>query len=120
MFAGTKGYSTYGGRCMSLGTLPIHFRALWMVLRGHSPKFPPTPKTPGHQRDWRYGRPILWIILVLFAGAIWAVTAAATGSTPHNSAFFTINLFWISVNLLLLARVLMASLSVPARHLASP
>lgn len=120
MFAGTKGYSTYGGRCMSLGTLPIQIRALWMVLRGHSPKFPPTPKTPGHQRDWRYGRPILWIILVLFAGAIWAVTGAVTGSTPHNSAFFTINLFWISVNLLLLARVLLASLSVPARHLASP
>ncbi|MGR3837080.1 MAG: glycosyltransferase [Cognatishimia sp.] len=118
VFVGTKGYSTYGGRCMSLGTLPIQFRALWMVLCGHSPKFPPTPKTPGHRRDWRYGLPILWIILALLAGAGWVAFAAATGITSHNPAFFTINLFWISINLLLLTRVLFASLSVPARHLS--
>ena len=44
---GTKGYDTYSGRCLAMGTLQIQLKALFQVARGRRPRFKPTPKRPG-------------------------------------------------------------------------
>jgi cellulose synthase (UDP-forming) len=110
----TKGYDTYSGRCLSMGTLLIQAKAFAQVARGLRPKFKPTPKIPGTSVEFAYAIPNLILILFLASAAVWGVLASAFGIQNYSLSLLVVNLFWIGCNILLLAKTVVVCLSTPA------
>jgi cellulose synthase (UDP-forming) len=120
MLAACKGYGIGGGRALAISTLHIQLRALWLVLNGKRPKFPPTPKTPGAGAGYRF----IWPNILLLAGlALSGITGAAlalTGSEHHSSSLLVVNLFWLSWNMFLVSRITFAAGWKPLLNAPSP
>lgn len=112
---GTKGYDTFSGRCLAMGTVELQSRALIQVISGHRPKFAPTPKRPGQRTQWRYALPNTLLIATLLAAAFWGCVSTYLGSQAHSSSLLIVNLYWVACNILLLARTVSISLSMPAK-----
>ena len=113
MIAGTKGHSLRNGRLTTFATMQIQFQALWLVLRGRRPSFPPTPKIPFLGTSWTYLRlPVVFIIILTGAAAA-GVAQTVLGSSTHPPALLVVNLFWLTWNLSLLFQSLSAALLAP-------
>lgn len=110
---GTKGHDTFGGRALTIGTIPLQIYAFLKAIRGQTPKFKPTPKLPGTQVNTRYAIPNIVLATVLLLCAGWGIYATLSGTGTLSLSALIINLFWISCNLLFLLRIAFACLCVP-------
>lgn len=109
MLASCKGYAIGSGRALAISTLPLQMRALWLVLRGKRPKFPPTPKTPRFGDGFRYIYPNLALLALLaLSGAIGTFLTFA-GSEDHSRSLLVVNLFWLGWNMFLVSRITFAA-----------
>ena len=111
---GTKGYDTYSGRCLAMGTLHIQLKAFFQVARGKRPKFKPTPKRPGQSVQWAYAAPNFVMIGILILAGIWGWASYYFGLQNHSTSLLAVNLFWIGCNILLLAKTVGVCISIPA------
>lgn len=110
---GAKGHDTFGGRTLTIGTIPLQIYAIFKAFRGHAPKFKPTPKLPGKKVNARYAIPNIALATVLFLCAGWGVYATLSGNGTLSPSVLIINLFWICCNLMFVLRIAFACLSVP-------
>ncbi len=106
MLVACKGWNIGAGRAMGLATLPIQMRALFCVVRGQSPRFPPTPKTPIGQCGLRFVWPNLALLAIMaLAGAIGFVLTWQ-GAAGYSWPLLWVNLYWLLWNMLGIGRIL--------------
>lgn len=117
LFCGLKGYDTFSGRCLAVGTWSIQLRALVQVIKGNKPSFPSTPKTPDNRVDFRFAKFNIILIGILLFSAAWGAGQTLWGAASRDAAMLYVNLFWTGFNVLLLGRVVIASLSNPSQYL---
>jgi cellulose synthase (UDP-forming) len=119
MILACKGHDFHLGRAMALTLLPVHARALWSVLRGQRPRFPPTPKTPVLSPGLRHVMPNLAIIAVLLAAICVGLTGLALGRPGHDAPLVVANCFWAVWSIWAVARILPAVVWRPEPALAA-
>lgn len=120
MLAACKGHSIQPGRIMSVATLNIQARALWMVLRGKRPQFPPTPKTPLVKGGMRYAMSSVWLLVLMLSSAIFGSVMVWAGADGFTLSLLIVNLFWLSWNMLAVSRIVQAALWQPSVELDAP
>tara|TARA_R110002020_G_scaffold26217_5_gene84789 strand:+ start:238 stop:2028 length:1791 start_codon:yes stop_codon:yes gene_type:complete len=108
-----KGHDIHAGRLLSLATLDIQWRALVQVLRGQKPHFPPTPKTLSGSEGLRHAKPSLALLALIAGAAAYGIHAWLSGAETHGASLVLVNLFWLGLNTLALARVVLAALWRP-------
>lgn len=106
MLVTCKGWNVGTGRAMALATLPIQLRALFCVLRGQSPRFPPTPKTPIGQLGLRFVWPNLVMLVVMAAAGGIGIALTWQGGTGHSWTLLWVNLYWLIWNMIGVGRIL--------------
>lgn len=109
MLATSKGHSIGTGRMLAIATLHIQLRALWLVLRGRRPTFTPTPKTPLIGGALRCILPNIVVLVVLVMSGLIGVVLTLTGAPDHSTSLLMVNLFWLSWNIFLVARITFAA-----------
>jgi cellulose synthase (UDP-forming) len=110
IIAACKGYAVSAGRTLAVAAMPILWHALFCVLRGQKPKFAPTPKLPVAGRGLRFVLPhIALLVLLAICGAVgtWQTLQGAPG---FSASLLWVNLFWLGVNMAMLAKLLPAAL----------
>lgn len=120
MLCGCKGYAVQPGRLLALSTLPIQLRALWMVIRGQRPKFPPTPKTPVLGEGRHHILPNLMLLTVMGAAGIFGIAKTASGAETHDLPLLITNLFWLVWNMTAVGRIVTAALWKPPLETIAP
>lgn len=113
VMAGCKGHAVQPGRILTTATLPIQLRALWQVLRGVTPKFPPTPKNPLLRGGMRYAWSNAAILALMAAAGVYGAAAHLHEVPGYGLPFLAVNLFWLAWNMLAVARVVSAALWRP-------
>jgi cellulose synthase (UDP-forming) len=109
MLAACKGFGIGGGRALAISTLHIQLRALWLVLNGKRPNFPPTPKTPGAGAGYRFVWPNILLLAALGASGVIGAALTFAGSEHHSSSLLLVNLFWLGWNMFLGSRITFAA-----------
>ena len=87
--------------------------ALVQVLRGQKPHFPPTPKTLSGSEGLRHAKPSLALLALIAGAAAYGIHAWLSGAETHGASLVLVNLFWLGLNTLALARVVLAALWRP-------
>mgnify|MGYP000356445805 CR=1 FL=1 len=113
MNAACKGKGLAAGRILSIGTLFIQWRALFQVIRGQKPHFPPTPKTPVVSTSLRHALPNLALIAFLLGALLYGAFQYLAPEGSYSTAFFVVNAFWIIWAILALGRVVKCALIRP-------
>lgn len=98
MMIGCKGYDTTRGRMMLIGCLPLQWKALWLVLSGKKPRFPPTPKVPGFSAASRRLIPSFVMLGVVVAAMMFGVISTWLGLNGTSFSNLSVNLFWSGWN----------------------
>ncbi len=106
---GCKGHDIHAGRVLSLTTFHIQLRAFIQVLRGQNPHFPPTSKDPSISGNTRHALPLLGALASMAAAAVFGVWSYSTGSPDHSASLVVVNLFWLGLNALAIARATQAA-----------
>jgi len=101
----SKGHSLTNGRCLSVSTLPLQLKAFWLVVRGHRPQFPPTPKTLSTAEDMRFLRANLMLALALCLIGLFGIWQFLMGSPNFRMSLLLVNLFWLTWNCTLLLQL---------------
>ncbi|WP_412555368.1 glycosyltransferase [Shimia sp. MIT1388] len=125
MVASCKGHAIGAGRVMAVVALPVQWRALYCVLRRQKPQFAPTPKVPGLNESsslWMVW-PHVVLLMIMSVAALWGIWQTVLNTPGYSSALLWVNLFWLLINMRLVARALhMARWRSPAqlnaRHLS--
>ncbi len=117
-----RGRPTWRGRQYSLALFPLWLTALWtsaaQVYFGRNLPFAVTPKTRQGRVSWMAVRwQIASIVMLTFAG-LYGIVRLVLG-TPDTLAI-SINLFWISYDILLLSVVFRALRHVPPETSPTP
>lgn len=109
MLATGKRHDIQAGRIMAIGGIEVQARALWQVLAGRRPAFPPTPKTPAFSAHWLSGLPYLQatagLLLIQGLALVYGCAAYLSGAQGYGLPFLVVNVFWIGWNSLGLLRV---------------
>ncbi|WP_299419031.1 cellulose synthase catalytic subunit [uncultured Shimia sp.] len=108
MVAACKGHSIGAGRVLSVVALPLQWRALYCVMRRQKPRFAPTPKLPGVNETsslWLVW-PHVVLLATMIAAASWGIWHTLLQSPGYSSALLWVNMFWLVVNMRLVARAL--------------
>ncbi|MBO9475418.1 glycosyltransferase [Shimia sp. R10_1] len=106
MLAACKGHSIGAGRTLSVAGLPIVWHALVCVLRGHKPKFAPTPKLPVLGKGMRFVVPHIFLLVgMMLCGAI-GIWRTLQGDAGFSASLLWVNLFWLGVNMVMVAGLL--------------
>lgn len=116
MLAACKGHAISSGRVLSIATLPIQFRALWCVLRGQKPQFPPTPKNPIAGGGFHVVWPNIVLLLLMCVAGVVGVRQTLIGAPGFSVSLLWVNLFWLGWNMLLVGRILPAAFWRPPEH----
>ncbi|MFY0617616.1 glycosyltransferase family 2 protein [Shimia sp.] len=104
-----KGHAMGPGRVLSVAALPVHLHALACVLRGQRPRFAPTPKLPIAGTGMRHVMPHFIVLIVMgVAGGI-GVWRTLEGHVGFSAALLWVNLFWLTCNMMLVARLMAAA-----------
>ncbi len=109
MVLACKGYAIQPGRALALSTLPIQLRALWLVLQGKRPRFPPTPKTPVFGQGRHHILPNLCLMFVMAGAGIYGTVQTLRGAESHDMALLITNLFWLVWNMAAVGRIALAA-----------
>lgn len=105
-----KGHDIHAGRVLSLATLNIQFRALFQVLRGKKPHFPPTDKNPtSAEGALRYIQTLLVFMAAMAGSAAYGVYGYYAGFADHSASLVLVNLFWLGINALSITRIILAA-----------
>ncbi|MEM6276543.1 MAG: cellulose synthase catalytic subunit [Pseudomonadota bacterium] len=92
----SKGQDANQGRILSLGTLPIVARAIWLAVRGKKVRFRPTPKTPMFSGAVRFVLPNIYILIIMAAALMYGVVQHVLGSEAHSASLLIVNAFWLT------------------------
>ncbi|GGE54177.1 glycosyltransferase family 2 protein [Actibacterium pelagium] len=95
---GCKGYNTTAGRLVTIGCLPLQWKALWLVLRGRKPRFPPTPKVPGLAGAAKRLIPNFIVLAIMAAAAVFGIIATLLELPGYTPSKTIVNIFWCSWN----------------------
>lgn len=108
MLAVCKGHSIGAGRVMAIVALPLQWRALYCVLRRQKPQFALTPKIPGQNESssLRLVWPHAVLLMVMLAAAVWGAWQTAQNTPGYSSALLWVKLFWLVINVRLVAQAL--------------
>ncbi|MBO9406218.1 glycosyltransferase [Shimia sp. R9_1] len=118
MLAACKGYPVGPGRVLGVAALPVHWHAFICVLRGQKPRFAPTPKLPLVGGGLRHVLPHLVLLALMSVAAAVGIVRTALGHTDFSAPLLWVNLFWLGVNMTLIARLVPMAWWTPpaARH----
>lgn len=95
---GCKGYNTTMGRLITIGCLPLQWKAFWLVLRGRKPRFPPTPKVPGLAGAAKRLIPNFLVLAVMAVAVLFGAIATIIGLPGFTPSKTIVNIFWCSWN----------------------
>ncbi|PYE85993.1 glycosyltransferase [Pseudoroseicyclus aestuarii] len=113
MLAACKGYNIHHGRSMAIASLPLQLKAVWAVVRGKRPRFPPTPKTPVISPSLRRVMPNVVLLALMGASLLWALLRHAQNDPDYGASMLVVNSFWLAWNMSALAQVVLAALWRP-------
>lgn len=99
LLVGMNGADASQGRVLSIATLPITLRAMWLTLTGRKIRFRPTPKSPVISDAIRFVLPQIAMIGVMICAALYGVLAHLLGSEDHTASLLTINIAWLLWNI---------------------
>ncbi len=98
LLIGCGGHNISIGRTLNLVCIPIHLRALVLVLLGRKPKFPATPKTPMKFTELQFIWPYILIVATNLAAVGIGFTLTLSGHENFSWSLFLVNLFWVLWN----------------------
>lgn len=113
IMVGTWGIAGYASKASYLSFFPLGLRAIMTVLRGEKISFKVTPKVRQSGTFLRLVRPQLAVVVLTLAGAVWAIGALISGTTPHSASGVVANILWGLNNCIAMSGMIAAALWQP-------